>query len=383
MKKIFAAMLVLLTLLSFTACSRGGDSSAEVRAMRVQLEQIQNQLDDANARLSEAGAQPAAAQAPAENAAFAISESPADENICRIYAYNCTIDGQSVIELHEGGTYTAEAIVPEGMAVYGWMFNGELVTDEYSANAFMEPLPYCEELYTFDAALGDATIAVILRDEKRVMSINASMRFLDKRGRAKGAKFDDFIFEYDYENTVTHETQPGGLISVYVEADIPKGYTVDYWLINGIEYHFDRTVKGFTVYNIEESTVYEAVLKEESKSTSKPKPKPTPTPTPRQWADKPTRTAEPARTAEPVVYYNVKCTSCTFSGGGYSGATSGMVPAGTTITITSNYGGDKVVWEGSYADGNADVSPAIPSRTTSFSYTVGADCYFNCRHIVN
>lgn len=379
MKKVFAAMLALLTLFSLAACSSGGDSSAEVKAMKVQLEQMQKQLDDANAKLNEVSTQPTAAPAPAETAAPAVSEAPANENVCHIYAYNCTIDGQSVIELHEGGTYTAEAIVPEGMAVYGWMFNGEPVMDEYATNALMEPLPYCEKLYTFDAALGDATIAVILRDEKRVMSINANMRFLDKKGKAKGTKFDDFIFEYDYENTATHEMQPGGLISVYVEADIPKGYTVDYWLINDIEYHFDRTVKGFTVYNIEESTVYEAVLKEESKSTSKP----TPTPTPRQWASEPTRTAEPARTAEPVVYYNVKCTSCTFSGGGYSGATSGMVPAGTTITVTSNYGGDKVVWEGSYADGNADVSPAIPSSTTSLSYTVDGDCYFNCRHIVN
>ena len=167
------------------------------------------------------------------------------------------------------------------------------------------------------------------------------------RGKPKGEPFTEFVFEEDYENPVTKETMPGGWITVYVEAVVPKGYAVDYWLINDVPYYYNRTVTSFTVHDLNEATVYEVVLRKENAPSSTPKPTAKPTTTP-QYVYEP----DPDPTPEPV-YYSVSCSDCTFSGGGYSGATSGSVPAGTVITVTENvsYSGS-VKWSGDYEAGD-------------------------------
>lgn len=68
-----------------------------------------------------------------------------------------------------------------------------------------------------------------------------------------------------------------------------------------------------------------------------------------------------------VIEYDVYCSNCTFSGGGYSNASSGKVPAGTVITVTGNQP-DRAPssWAGAYDAGTAG----------SFAYVVNGPCRF-------
>ena len=70
----------------------------------------------------------------------------------------------------------------------------------------------------------------------------------------------------------------------------------------------------------------------------------------------------------------VTCTNCTFSGGGYTNATSGNVPKGTKITVTgTNDIGNPVSWEinGSEIEGYRGMKSITytVNRNTTFKYT--------------
>ena len=354
MRKILSAVLVILILFSLTACQ--DNSNADIEAMKLQMQLMQKQLDEAKQAGYEPSA-PADIQAPDPEPA-APSEG---ENGDLILALHSTIDGETMLIVDGQAELTATADVPGGMAVDYWELNGAQYYEDM------------EDTFTFTAQ-GNTVVDARLRPEHKVTSINAEMQFLDKKGKPKGEKFTEFVFEEDYENTVTHETQPGDWITLYVKADIPSGYTVDYWLINDVPYYYNRTVKSFTVHDLNETTVYEVVLKKENTPSSTPKPttKPTAAPAPTQQT-----VYVPEPTQQPVTYYNVSCKFCKFSGGGYSDATSGSVPAGTKITVSSDYP-YSVWWEGS-----KNTTPYKAASFNSFSYTVNSDCSFYCHDIVN
>lgn len=85
------------------------------------------------------------------------------------------------------------------------------------------------------------------RPVKTITAINAEMRFLNAKNKAGGDPFTEFVFEEGYVNAATGGTVPGGTISVYVEADIPRGYEVDYWLINHVPYHITARSRVFAL----------------------------------------------------------------------------------------------------------------------------------------
>ncbi len=91
-------------------------------------------------------------------------------------------------------------------------------------------------------------------------------------------------------------------------------------------------------------------------------PKPTePTPTEPE-------TTQPVPTEPKPQLYSISCIECTFSGGGYTDATTGTVAAGTEITVTAYKLPNTPVtgWKGSYDAGTE----------MSFTFTVNADCSF-------
>ena len=356
MKRILSAVLVILILFSLTAC-QGNSSNADIEAMKLQMQLMQQQLDEAKQAGYEPSA-PADTQAPVPEPAAPSEE----ENGDLILALHSTIDGETMLIVDGAMELTATATVPAGMAVDYWELNGA---------------PYYEDMedtFTFTAQ-GNTVVAARLRPEHKVTSINAEMQLLDKKGEPKGEKFTEFVFEEDYENTVTHETQPGDWITIYVKAVVPKGYAVDYWLINDVPYYYNRTVTSFTVHDLNETTVYEVVLKKENAPSSTPKPTSKPM---QQPIYVPEPTQEPVQTPAPITYYNVSCDGCVFSGGGYSDAASGSVPAGTRITVTTTYPSYYTVyWVGSHS------TPYKESAERSFTYTVDADCNFACYAIIN
>jgi len=343
-KMITALMLAAVMLLGVTGCGNG-----DMDAMKAQMQAMQQQLDAA----IEAGFAPSGQDKMPQQDSAAEKED-------MVLALHATIDGQSAVPV-SGEQLTATAVIPEGMAVDHWALGGEHQLDQV------------EETFVFTAQQATAVEAV-LRPEKKVTSINAQMQFLDEKQKPKGEEFTEFVFEEDYQNPVTKEDIVGGMVTVYVEAEIPSGYDVDYWLINEVPYYFNRTIKSFTVYDLDQTTVYEVVLKKVNAPASTPKatPKPTakPTPTPDEyWA-----------TIAPKEKYTVTCVGCTFSGGGYKNATKGTVTEGTKITVKENidYSG-AVVWiNGDYIKGdNWNPGP------DSFSYTVKKDCRFECVGIIN
>ena len=345
-------------LLRLTAC-QSGSNNVELEAMKKQMQMMQQQLDEAK----QAGYNPSA-PAAASTPEPTLPAPTEDESGDLVLALHSTIDGETSLFTDGATELVATAVIPEGMAVDYWELNGE---------------PYYEDMedtFLFTAQ-GNTVVDAKLRPERKVAAINAEMQFLDEKNKPKGDAFTEFVFEEDYENPVTKEAMPGGWITVNVEAVIPRGYDVDYWLINGVPYYYSRTVRSFKVYDLNEATEYEVVLKKESAPSSTPKPTPKPTQAPIYYEPDPEPT--PNSTPEPVTYYSVSCSGCTFSGGGYSGASSGSVPAGTTITVASAVTStSSVYWRGSYSVGDSwNPGP------NSFSYTVNSDCSFKCYAIVN
>ena len=127
-----------------------------------------------------------------------------------------------------------------------------------------------------------------------------------------------------------------------------------------------------------------------------PTPAPTPRPTPRP-TPKPTK--KPTPTPTPVVeYYTITCYNCTFSGGGYSGATSGSVAKGTTVTIVGSSDSSSSYFEGSPSSASRGSygSPMSPSSYATpkpgysyntyyftYTYTVNSDTSIRFYSIIN
>jgi hypothetical protein len=162
--------------------------------------------------------------------------------------------------------------------------------------------------------------------EKKVTSVNAYMQLLDSKNLPTGDQFNEKAFGNQNEK-----------ISVYVSAVIPKGYEIDYWLINNAKYYFNKAVTAFTVLDLNGTTVYEAVLK---------------------------------KTAA-VATVSISCINARFTGGGYTNATSGTVPKGTKLTITGIVDiGNPTYWEI-----NGTMSDSYFSKKT-ITYTVNGNTTF-------
>jgi len=114
---------------------------------------------------------------------------------------------------------------------------------------------------------------------------------------------------------------------------------VDYWKINGVEYHFTYTVDSFLVKNLDEATEYEVVLKE-----------------------------------VPVVYYKV-----TISDGTINGKTELSVPAGTTLTAVCNGGHPAEFFINGVQQNDKRKDPNVKQWT----FTVYQDTHVDCYAIIN
>lgn len=238
----------------------------------------------------------------------------------QLHAVNATIDGKSMVEFTEAGSFTATAILAEGQVVDHWVLNDQIQADTGA-----------EFTFTADA---DTVVVAVVREEKKVTTINAELRFLDANGNPAGDAVTEFLFDEDYVNPVTNETCEGGKISAEIKAVVPAGKIVDYWVINGVPYHYDVGVLSFVVEDLDEATTYEVVLKD-----------------------------------RPITYFSVTCDGCSFNG-----QTSGRVPAGTTITVVS--GGN---WSCKYY-----VNGAIyANEAKTITVQINADTYICGYAIIN
>ncbi len=250
MKRIICLLLCLALVVSMTACT----SSAKVSALEARLAELegQNENDQGNAGVKQVIAVNAKVYLEGESAASA----------------------SAGIEFMDPIKIIVTPELPEGKVVRLWSVNGQEFEAVQGEDLKLE--------------VSDTTVVkAVLRDELKVTTINAHMQFLDRYGDPTGEEFDEYVFEYDDENVSNQ------VITVYVEAEVPSGYTVDYWKINEIPYYFNRTVTAFTVEELDETTVYEVVLKKVTPPASTPQPGNTPEPT---STPEPTKTPTPFKT---------------------------------------------------------------------------------------
>ena len=249
-----------------------------------------------------------------------------------IYCVNSSINGQTCISALKDVTYTATAIIPEGMTVNYWTLNG--ITQGCS-----------DDTFTFTAS-GGAVVEAVLRPEKTIETINAQMYFLDANKQPAGDSFKKFVFEDSYTNPISGKTEAEGVISVYIEAEIPQGHMVDYWLINGVVYDAEYSISGFWVEYQTESAVYEPVFAKIPETPQTPEP------------------------TQPVVQYYVSCLWCSFNG-----ITEGYVPEGTTIYVVGN----------SHITGNFFVNGSKYNTewVTAISVTIYENTYIEFYSVVN
>ena len=256
MKKILAMILAVLMLLAMAGCASGD----ELASVQSQLEEAQKKIEKLEEELEKA-------------------------DVDTVYALNATIDGETAKIIDGETSLTAQAVLGEGQVVDHWELNGEVQADAG------------EESFTFTAS-ETATVEAVLRAEKKVTTVNCEIRLLDEKGKAGGDAYTEFAFEEPYTNPLTEEEITDGTVSFEVKAVVPKDYEVDYWLINGVEYHPNTTTTSIVVKNLNEATEYEVVVKE-----------------------------------KPITYYRVTCYGCTVNG-----KTDLRVAAGTTVTANANGG---------------------------------------------
>ena len=168
------------------------------------------------------------------------------------------------------------------------------------------------------------------------------MAHVDDNGKASGGYFTSFDFTEDFTNRATNQTEQGGCVTVKVSASIPEGMGVTFWRFSGARLNFNSDVTSFVVENLSDSMVYQPY-----------------------FYTKPT----------PVPAYMIRCTNCTFTGGGYINAQFGNVPYGTKITITPGGNCSIGLWSGNYNTGEVEANP--------LTWTVKTNCIFKWHMVVN
>lgn len=182
---------------------------------------------------------------------------------CRAIGVNCVlypsggdrISASSELDFPDTLAVCAIAKLPEGMTLEFWRVNGTRLESQ-------------EQEILIDVK-GNTVIEAVLRHELKVTALNAYMQFLDEKDKPIGEKFTEYVFENDTDSV------SGKKISIFVSANIPKDYEIDYWRINGVAYHFNKAVTSFIVYELSDPASYEAILKKKPVKSS-PKPKQSP-----------------------------------------------------------------------------------------------------------
>ena len=306
----------------------------DIAAAQADLAAAEQERDAALAEASAAKAE--RDQAVAKSEAIA-AQPPEVKTLAYATGVNCKINGEDKVEVNGETKLVCTATLPEGFVVDYWVVDGE----DYDTS---------DPELTITVS-GPVTVEAVLRLRKIVTCIDCHLQFVNDKKKAEGDTYETFDFEDDYTNPVTKEEVKGGTIECYIIADVPRGEEVAYWMINGVEYHFENKTVKFRVTDLDEATVYQPVF---AKNTT--------------------------------TYCKVTCTNCMFSGGGYTNATSGKVPVGTTITVTAKYlegRFDATPSAASYGTHTGTWSAAYGSYIIQYQYTVTSDTSIRFYEAIN
>ena len=195
-----------------------------------------------------------------------------------------------------------------------------------------------------------------------VKTIDAELCHIKSGTKGAGGWITEFEFTEDYKNRATNKQEKGGQVTAKVRAVSHKGKKVTGWKFNGTELYPSVEITWLLPHMLNTSMTYEPLHGKAASTTEAPPPvTPAPVPAP--------------------TYYTVTCKYCVFTGGGYSGASSGSVPAGTKITVRNTTDSSVARWEvnGAYRlDGNGWMIEAA-----SISLTINRDTGIVAHGIVN
>jgi outer membrane murein-binding lipoprotein Lpp len=240
MKKIIPFLLIAALMLGvlISGCGAKETDSTQADLPTTDDHELQDKIEELESRIADltaAGEAAAAVRyAVGVNALLSLSGD--------------TASPQGEVAFSGSATITAAAVIPEGMALDHWSVNGA-------------PLEDSQVQITVDAD-GNTVIEAVMRAELKVTAVNAYIQLLSDKGEPEGDKLAEYVFE----------EEEGQLVSIYIHAEIPSGYEVDYWLIDGVAHHFNKTVTSIKMYNLDASAAYEVVLKKKAATGQSPNP---------------------------------------------------------------------------------------------------------------
>ena len=322
------------------------------------------------------------APVPAQNTSAPVLNAPAANQSVKVTAVGCTLQYLDGSSTGRGETYTeldftkeyknpltgqrgkagvgefkVTADNPHASSIAYWVING-VRYDFVNTVKFITVTDLTYDM-TIECVYKNGTAATLdesagTGDELIVSCENAKMAHVKGTSSTGGAYFTEFDFSKEYKNAATGMLMPGGRIDVKVTGS--GNGKIRYWEFNKAKLVFSSEVVYFFARGLNAKMHYV-----------------------------PHFDGVARQPADPGTYYNVSCTGCTFSGGGYSGAKSGRVPAGTVVTVTANYGSSYWVINGSemlkqYSNDKGDtwydyVVTGSVSRTVNKDYTFVAHEY--------
>lgn len=264
------------------------------------------------------------------------------------------------------------ADVPKGRKIDYWVING--VRYDFNQTVKSLRLTKADQSFRFEVVYTKAASQTLLSPQA-IQEARTGEMLVIKTKRAQfchvknvstgaGGWITEFDFTNDYTNRASGAWEQGGQVTARVKATVGKNQRVRGWKFDETELYPNSQVTHFIVRTLNTSMTYEPILGKVST-----------TPTPERPTDR-------------VQYYTVTCTRCTFSGGGYSNATSGTVPAGTQITVTNKSGSSEVagwVVNGSYLIRKIIklTGEVIYNTNNTITRTINKDTTIVCNGVIN
>lgn len=241
-------------------------------------------------------------------------------------------DKWSAVSVSPENNIVITADVPKGRKIDYWVING--VRYDFNLTVKTLRLTKADRDFTFEVVYTKAMSQTLLSPETiqenrtgetlEIKTVHAQLCHVKNAGTGAGGWLTSFDFTNDYVNRASNAPEKGGQVTAKVKATVGKNQKVRGWKFDETELYPNSQVTHFIVRALNTSMTYEPIF----------------------GTVKVTVTTPPETPSERVQYYTVTCRNCVFSGGGYSNATSGTVPAGTKITVVNKTGSSEVSgWE--------------------------------------
>ena len=215
---------------------------------------------------------------------LALSSFALGEQDGMLVCLGCTVNGEPTVTFSGKGKVTAIADLGEGEIVDAWKLNGTVVEGEKNIYLVFEAegvtvveavkvsaadQPETTDPTGADQAQTPGGESGLPEEERRCVlrSIGATIQYLDADKKGKGTTYTEIDFTDDYRHPISGKKIKSGTITAKITADRPSSGAIDYWVIDGIKYYFDVTVKFITVYDLKESMTVEVVYKNKESKT--------------------------------------------------------------------------------------------------------------------